>query len=137
MTQKKKLKGEITQSQDVYDKGKEGELTQSNEAEMLGELKESQPSLEGELQAVESANVEIVVVIEYDYFKRELTDDEREMVRTCRAFINLNKKIVISPWKENKELKMNQRQADLIDIVEKLEKMPLTTGYLAKVKYSQ
>ena len=103
-----------------------------------GELGASQASLKGDITATTTTDEEIVAIIEYNYLNRELTDDDMENIRINRGFINSEKKLIISPWAENTVLKMNQKQADSIEVVEILKRMSLNeTGYLARVKYSE
>lgn len=103
-----------------------------------GELGASQPSLKGDITATTTTNEEIVAIIEYNYLNRELTDDDMENIRINRGFVNSEKKLIITPWAENPELKMNQKQADSLEVVEILKRMSLNeTGYLARVKYSE
>ncbi len=103
-----------------------------------GELGASQSSLKGDIKATTTTNEEIVAIIEYNYLNRELTDDDKENIRINRGFVNSEKKLIIAPWAENPELKMNQKQADSLDVVEILKRMSFNeTGYLARVKYSE
>ena len=63
---------------------------------------------------------------------------DKENIRINKGFVNSEKKLIISPWAENPELKMNQKQADSLDVVEILKRMSFNeTGYLARVKYSE
>jgi SH3-like domain-containing protein len=103
-----------------------------------GELGASQSSLKGDITSTTTTNEEIVAIIEYNYLNRELTDDDMENIRINRGFVNSEKKLIITPWAENPELKMNQKQADSLEVVEILKRMSLNeTGYLARVKYSE
>jgi len=101
-----------------------------------GEVGASKSSLKEGIKATTTTNEEIVAIIEYNYLNRELTDDDKETIRINRGFVNSEKKLIITPWAENPELKMNQKQADSLEVVEILKRMSLNeTGYLARVKY--
>jgi SH3-like domain-containing protein len=113
-----------------------GALIMTKKKQREGEVGASKSSLKEGIKATTTTNEEIVAIIEYNYLNRELTDDDKETIRINRGFVNSEKKLIITPWAENPELKMNQKQADSLEVVEILKRMSLNeTGYLARVKY--
>jgi len=82
---------------------------------------------------------EVVLIYIQEYLGRVLNKVEKEVIYQHGGLVNVEQRIVILPWINNQKLKINQKQADILEVIDLIEKMPFTRhgGYIARVQYEK